>query len=114
MGFELLPELRSGDEEMKKMTVKMDREDFGTLCICAIRYCHGRQTYMPSLVREIIQPHLSELDDKTIGVMVQDCEYQERFSLYGDEHIDKKGWLEWRKTVEAEQERRKPQGAVPM
>lgn len=99
---------------MKKLNVKMNQDDFGTLCICAIRYCHGRQTYMPDLVREIIKPHLSELDDKTIGVMVNDCGFQERMNLYGDERIDKPGWLEWRKTVEAEQERRIPQGAVPM
>lgn len=96
-----------------KQKFKMEQDDFGTLCICAIRYCHGRQTYMPSLVREIIQPHLSELDDKTIGVMVQDCGFQERMNLYGDERIDKPGWLEWRKVVEAEQEKRKPQGCVP-
>ena len=62
---------------------------------------------MPSLVREIIQPHLKELDDKTIGVLVNDCGFQERMSLFGDDRIDKPGWLEWRKVVEAEQERRK-------
>ena len=59
------------------MNVKINQDDFGTLCICAIRYCQGRRTYMPSLVQDIIRPHLSELNDKTIGVMVQDCEYQE-------------------------------------
>ena len=96
------------------MKLKMNQDDFGTLCICAIRYCQGRRTYMPSLVQDIIRPHLSELDDKTIWVMVQDCEFQERFDLYGDERIDKPRWLEWRKTVETEQEKRKPQGCVPM
>ena len=92
----------------------MDQADFGTLCICAIRYCQGRQTYMPDLVRDIIQPHLSELADRELDVMIDDCGFQERMHLWGDERIDKPGWLEWRKTLEAEKERRMPQGAVPM
>ena len=99
---------------MTQLKIKIDQTDFGTLCICAIRYCQGRQTYMPDLVREIIQPHLSELADREIDVMLDDCGFQERMHLYGDERIDKPGWLEWRKTLEAEKERRMPQGAVPM
>lgn len=89
---------------MKKWNV--DTEDFGTLCICAIRYCQGRQTYMPSLVREIVTPHLKELSDKTIGVMVNDCAFQRRMSRYGDEDIDKPGWLEWEQILLHEQKRR--------
>lgn len=99
---------------MKTLKLKIDQTDFGTLCICAIRYCQGRQTYMPDLVREIIQPHLSELADRELGVMLDDCGFQERMHLWGDERIDKPGWLEWKKTLEAERERRMPQGAVPM
>jgi hypothetical protein len=34
-------------------SIKLDQENFGTLAICAIRYCQGRQTYMPSLVQGI-------------------------------------------------------------
>ena len=99
---------------MKTLKLKIDQTDFGTLCICAIRYCHGRQTYMPDLVREIIQPHLSELADRELDVMLDDCGFQERMHLWGDERIDKPGWLEWHKTLEAEKERRMPQGVVPM
>lgn len=90
---------------MKKF--ELDEEDFGTLCICAIRYCQGRRTYMPSLVREIITPHLSDLTNKTIGVMVNDCDYQRRFDLYGDKNIDMVGWLEWEQLLQEEQKKRK-------
>ena len=86
--------------------MNISQEDFGTLCICAIRYCHGRQTYMPNLVRDIIRPHLKELSDKDIGVMIEDCEFQERMKLYGDECIDKPGWLKWAEELRAEKERR--------
>ena len=83
-----------------------DPEDFGTLCICAIRYCQGRRTYMPSLVRDIIRPHLKELSDKDLAVMIDDCSYQKRFNLYGDEAIDKPGWNKWEQELLKERERR--------
>lgn len=83
-----------------------NQEDFGTLCICAIRYCHGRQTYMPSLVRSIVRPHLQELSDKDLGVMIEDCDFQRSFDLYGDPRIDKQGWLDWEQELLKEQKRR--------
>ena len=70
------------------MIKNINPNDFGTLAICAIRYCHGRQTYMPELVREIVAPHLPEVSDKDLTVMIEDCDFQERFKLYGDERID--------------------------
>ena len=90
---------------MKK--ISLSPEDFGILAICAIRYCQGRQTYMPDLVRGIVRPHLKELDDKDIGVLHEDCEYQGRMELYGDPAIDKPGWLQWEREVREELDRRK-------
>ena len=81
------------------------QEDFATLCICAIRYCHGRKTYMPSLVMEIVGRHLSELSDRDIKVMYDDCRFMNQ-SDYGDEIIDKPNWLLWEKTLRKEMERR--------
>lgn len=88
------------------MKINISQENFGTLCICAIRYCHGRETYMPELVQDIVGAHLKELSDKDIGVMVDDCEFQRRFNLYGNENYDKPKWLMWEKKVKAEAERR--------
>lgn len=86
--------------------IKLKIEDFFTLAICAIRYCYGRMTYMPDLVRSIIRPHLKELSDKDLNVMIEDCNFQERMHLYGDERIDKPGWIKWREELIAERERR--------
>lgn len=86
--------------------IDISEDDFGTLCICALRYCHGRQTYMPSLVQRICMPHLQEFSDKTLGVMMEDCDFQERMHLYGDELIDKPDWLRWKDALLAEKERR--------
>ena len=80
--------------------------EFGTLAICAIRYCHGRQTYMPSLVQEIVGRHLSKLSDKDLQVMINDCDFQEEMRLYGDDRIDKPGWLQWKEKLIAEKTRR--------
>ena len=88
------------------MRVMFEPNDFGTLCICAIRYCHGRQTYMPGLVQKIVGGHLKELSDRDLVVMINDCEYQKTFNLYGDESVDKPGWLRWKEMLLQEQERR--------
>lgn len=87
--------------------IKITSDAFGTLAICAIRYCHGRQTYMPYLVRGIIKAHLAEISDKDLAVMIEDCNFQRRCDLYGDEKIDKPDWLKWEQELLAERERRK-------
>lgn len=86
--------------------IELNADDFGMLAICAIRYCHGRQTYMPDLVRDIIRPHLPELKDKDLAVMIEDSDFQERMHMYGDERIDKPGWLKWKDELIVERDRR--------
>ena len=88
------------------MVKNITPKDFGTLAICAIRYCHGRQTYMPELVRKIVAPHLPEVSDKDLTVMIEDCDFQDRMRLYGDERIDKPGWIRWKELLIAEKGRR--------
>jgi hypothetical protein len=61
---------------------------------------------MPGIVRSIVKPRLKELSDKDLGVMLEDCDYQERMNLYGDERIDKPGWLKWKEALLAEKRRR--------
>jgi hypothetical protein len=86
--------------------IRISENNFGILAICAIRYCQGRQTYMPDLVRSVVKNHLDEVEDNDLAVMIADCEFQEWANLYGDEKIDKPGWLKWRETLLAEKVRR--------
>lgn len=88
------------------MSIDLSEEQFGILSICALRYCHGRRTYMPSLVQRIVGIHLSELTDKDIEVMMNDCQFQRKMNLYGDD-CDKVDWLKWEADVIAESKRRK-------
>lgn len=70
-------------------------EDFETLCINAIRYCMGRQSYMPSLTIGIIKPYVKEFSDKCLKIMINDCETQCELNFFGDEKIDKPMWIDW-------------------
>ena len=92
----------SGNKLKKDKTVTLNMDDFATLCICAIRYCHGRQTYMPDLVRSIVKPHIALFDTNDITVMLNDCKFQRSFDLYGNDRIDKPGWLDWEKFLTEE------------
>ena len=88
------------------MKIDIGEKDFGTLCICAIRYCQGRQTYMPSLVQGIVGSHLKDISDNDLTVMIEDCDFQRRMKLYGDERIDKPDWLKWEQKLLDEKSRR--------
>lgn len=90
----------------KKKTTKIEQEDLGTLMICAIRYCHGRETYMPSLVQGICSTYLQEISDKDLQVMIDDCVFQANMNMYGDPVIDKPGWIRFHEKLEEEKRRR--------
>ncbi len=83
----------------------MNDEYFGTICLCALRYALGRQTYMPGIVQEFIRAHISEIDQSSIKVMLRDIEEADRIRTYisnsgdsividglGDTKIDRPGW----------------------
>ena len=86
--------------------ITLSQSDFGALAICAIRYCHGRQTYMPDLVRDIVRPYFGRISDKDLNIMLEDCDFQRQTQMYGDERIDKPAWLKWHDELKAEKERR--------
>ena len=78
-------------------------EDFGAVLNCAVRYCIGRQTYMPSLVICYITPLLPYLDDKTLRIFERDLSDTRYF---GDEYIDKPMWRVFYRSVIEEMDRR--------
>ena len=88
----------------------MTNEDFGTLCICAIRYCQGRKTYMPVLVQGIIKSNIDNITTSTLKVLIQDCNYQKDMNLYGDDEIDKPHWISWKEFLIAELKNRELKG----
>lgn len=84
-------------------------KDFGIICLCAMRYALGRQTYMPSLVQDFIRRHIGEIDFGMIEIMIRDINEADRitehtmpdghileFDGLGDTKIDRPGWERFR------------------
>ena len=71
--------------------IDISQNDFGTLCVCALRYCHGRQSYMPSLVQKIVISHFDDLSVKDLNVIAKDEGFQREMALWGDD-CDKISW----------------------
>lgn len=76
------------------MKIDISQKDFGILCICALRYCHGRKTYMPSLVQSIVLAHKDDLNDKDKFVILEDEGFQRSFGLWGED-VDKTDWIKF-------------------
>ena len=87
--------------------LKQTDDDFVIIFVCAVRYCFGRQTYMPSLVQDFVCRNFKYLNDKELQVMVDDIKFAERINWLGDERIDKPGWIKFRDRINSELEKRK-------
>lgn len=90
----------------KSKTTEIDRHDLGTLLICAVRYCFGRKTYMPSVVQDICRKHLQEISDKDLQVIIEYMVFQRSMSMYGDPEIDMPMWIRFYEDLKEEKRRR--------
>lgn len=75
--------------------------DTGTIAVCALRYCVGRQTYMPSLVIDWVKANWEDLlvSDRQIIYRDLDQAIKSGRDLGGD--CDRKTWFDfydWLKT----------------
>ena len=75
--------------------------DMDVLCVCAVRYCRDRETYMPDLVQEIVMRHIEELSERTLETLLLECEEERHHSSH-----DEKIWMDFEKSIRAEKERR--------
>lgn len=82
-------------------------DDFGAVCNCAVRYCLGRRSYMPSLVCGYITPILPELTDKTLDCFERDIEERKRTGFDFGDSCDYETWNAFYNAVFNEIERRK-------
>lgn len=93
--------------------MKITREDDfgGAVLNCAVRYCLGRYSYMPSLVMNYIRPLLPDCSNKTlwcferdISEFLNDWERNTDTHMFGDPYT--KEWAQFREDVVQEQFRR--------
>lgn len=82
-------------------------DDFGAVCNCAVRYCLGRRSYMPSLVCRYIISLLPELTDKTLDCFERDIAEHKRTGFDFGDSCDYETWDAFYKAVCNEVERRK-------
>ncbi len=83
--------------------MKISLMDIGTLATYAIKYCMGRDSFVPDKIRSIVYPMLSELPDKSLRMMRKDTMWQRSTDSYG---CQKGEWVKWETAVKEECERR--------
>lgn len=97
--------------------------DFGVICLCAMRYAIGRQSYMPGLVQDFIREHIREIDSGTIEIMIRDINEADRIMTHrmpnghdlitdglGDTKIDRPGWERFRAFLKEKLKEKKDAG----
>lgn len=94
-----------------KGTVDPTNDDFGAVCNCAVRYCLGRRSYMPSFVCGYITPLLPELTDKTLDCFERDITERKRAGFDFGYSCDCETWDAFYKAVCNEIERRNGDGS---
>lgn len=93
--------------DVPKGMVDPTNDDFGAICNCAVRYCLGRRSYMPSLVCGYITPLLPELTDKTLDCFERDIAKCKRTGFDFGDSCDYETWDAFYKAVCNEIEGRK-------
>ena len=92
------------ETKKKQIIIEDDDDFFGAVLNCAVRYCIGRQSYMPGLVIDKITTWLPILSNKTLWCFERDIEEEDNL---GDANIDAPMWRAFLCDVKAEIERRK-------
>lgn len=82
-----------------KGTVDPTNDDFGAVCNCAVRYCFGRRSYMPSLVCRYIISLLPELTDNTLECFERDISERKRTGFDFGDSCDYETWDAFYKAV---------------
>ena len=94
------------DDDAPKLMIDPSVDRFGAVCNCAVRYCLGRRSYMPSLVCGYIAPLLPEMTDNTLACFKRDIDERKRDGFSFGDACDYETWEQFYKAVCKEIERR--------
>lgn len=103
--------LKCNVSDLKSTLIDPTNDDFGAVCNCAVRYCLGRRSYMPSLVCGYITTLLPELTNKTLDCFERDIAERKRTGFDFGDSCDYETWDAFYKAVCKEIERRKSNGS---
>lgn len=70
---------------------RIDSEALGTLCVCAVRYALGRQSYIAATVARIVATHKRHLPGNDVDVILRGIEEGRRMGRLGME-CDAREW----------------------
>ena len=104
-------EERDLKDDAPKGMVDPANDDFGAVCNCAVRYCLGRRSYMPSLICRYIIPLLPELTDETLDCFERDIAERKKDGFNFGDSCDYETWDTFYKAVCKEIEGRKGNGS---
>ena len=85
--------------ENTNLPIELSDEYFGVVLNCAIKYCIGRETYMPSLVVEFIRLLLPYVSNRTLDCFERDIR---EIDYFGDSEADKSLWIKFLTEVQSE------------
>ena len=101
-GYEIRLKQDAPKKRVKSVpVVDQNKDDFGVILNCAVRYALGRRTYMPSLVIGFITPRLKHLSTKTLWCLDKDVTDARYTGGYGDP-CDEADWMRFLAAVHAE------------
>lgn len=72
-------------------SIPASNSDLGSILICAVRYCLGRETYMPHLVIGFIVPLIPHLENRVLSVMTRDIREAPSYGM----DCDEKAWMDF-------------------
>ncbi len=52
----------------------ISNSDLRTLVVCAVRYALGRQTFMPSMIDDIVRRCMDRLEESTLSIIARDID----------------------------------------
>ena len=90
----------------EKPVIDPKDDNLGAVLNCAVRYCIGRQSYMPALVINYITPLLPYLSGKTLWCFDRDIAEARYEGGYGDPDIDGPVWMAFHAKVREERSKR--------
>ena len=96
--------------DVPKGMVDPANDDFGAVCNCAVRYCLGRRSYMPSIVCGYLTPLLSKLNDNTLFCFKRDIEEHKKDGFDFGDSCDYETWKQFYTAVQKEIDGRSDNG----
>lgn len=88
-----------------RLTKSMEEDvDTGAIALCALRYCIGRRTYMPSLVVDWVKRHWGAFPESDKNVILRDVQQEVNSGRDLGDDCDYRTWTDFLKWISAQKD----------